>query len=188
MIEVERAARAGYNRRMRRALVVTTSLALLFAALPQLAAPKAAQSPAAKKKPVAAQPLTLNAALQAAGRGVQVQLLLADWSKRPHTIAGLQKLARIPNIAVRLTTIPLWSGGFIPFARVTHAKALVVDGKRVAAGSFDGMVRVYDGGSGRLLATLLSLPPAGEQKARLEADLAKAQADYDRDPSSDLST
>ena len=68
--------------------------------------------------------------VRAAGRGVKVQLLFADWSKRPHTITGLQKLARIPNIAVRLTTIPLWSGGFIPFARVTHAKALVVDGKR----------------------------------------------------------
>ena len=68
--------------------------------------------------------------LRAAARGVHVELLLADWSKRPRTITGLQKLARIRNIAVRLTTIPAWSGGFIPFARVTHAKALVVDGKR----------------------------------------------------------
>jgi tetratricopeptide (TPR) repeat protein len=31
---------------------------------------------------------------------------------------------------------------------------------------------------------LVSPPPTGEQKTRLEADLAKAQADYDRDPSS----
>jgi tetratricopeptide (TPR) repeat protein len=31
---------------------------------------------------------------------------------------------------------------------------------------------------------LFSAPPTGETKARLEADLAKAQADYDRDPSS----
>lgn len=31
---------------------------------------------------------------------------------------------------------------------------------------------------------LVSVPPAGEQKARLEADLAKAQADVDRNPSS----
>jgi phosphatidylserine/phosphatidylglycerophosphate/cardiolipin synthase-like enzyme len=68
--------------------------------------------------------------VRAAARGVLVQLLLADWSKRPRTIVGLQKLARIPNIAVRLTTIPPWSGGFIPFARVTHAKSLVVDGTR----------------------------------------------------------
>lgn len=31
---------------------------------------------------------------------------------------------------------------------------------------------------------LVSVPPTGDQKSRLEADLAKAQADYDRDPSS----
>jgi len=31
---------------------------------------------------------------------------------------------------------------------------------------------------------LISAPPTGETKTRLEADLAKAQADYDRDPSS----
>ena len=31
---------------------------------------------------------------------------------------------------------------------------------------------------------LVSAPPTGETKARLEADLAKAQAEYDRDPSS----
>jgi len=68
--------------------------------------------------------------LRAAQRGVQVRLLLADWSKRPRVIAGLQKLARIPNITIRLSTIPPWSGGFLPFARVSHAKALVVDGKR----------------------------------------------------------
>jgi phosphatidylserine/phosphatidylglycerophosphate/cardiolipin synthase-like enzyme len=73
--------------------------------------------------------------VRAAARGVQVQLLLADWSKRPRTIGGLQKLARIPNIAVRLTTIPPWSGGFIPFARVSHAKALVVDGRRAWLGT-----------------------------------------------------
>jgi phosphatidylserine/phosphatidylglycerophosphate/cardiolipin synthase-like enzyme len=68
--------------------------------------------------------------LRAAQRGVEIRLLLADWSKRPRTIAGLQKLARIPNITIRLSTIPAWSGGFLPFARVSHAKALVVDGKR----------------------------------------------------------
>jgi len=31
---------------------------------------------------------------------------------------------------------------------------------------------------------LVSVPPTGEHKTRLEADLAKAQADYDRDPAS----
>jgi len=68
--------------------------------------------------------------LRAAARGVHVELLMADWSKRPQFIPDLQRLVRVPNVAVRLTTIPAWSGGFVPFARVTHAKALVVDGKR----------------------------------------------------------
>jgi phosphatidylserine/phosphatidylglycerophosphate/cardiolipin synthase-like enzyme len=68
--------------------------------------------------------------IRAAQRGVTVQLLFADWAKRPRSIIGLQKLARIPHVEVRLTTIPVASAGFIPFARVTHAKALVVDGVR----------------------------------------------------------
>lgn len=67
---------------------------------------------------------------RAAARGVEVQLLFADWSKRAKTIAGLQALARTPHVAIKLTTIPAWSGGFVPFARVTHAKALIVDGAR----------------------------------------------------------
>ncbi|HEY0191121.1 MAG TPA: phospholipase D-like domain-containing protein, partial [Kofleriaceae bacterium] len=72
---------------------------------------------------------------RAAARGVHVQLLLADWSKRKKTIGGLQQLARTPNIEVRLTTIPEDASGFIPFARVTHAKALVVDGARAWLGT-----------------------------------------------------
>ncbi|HET9622500.1 MAG TPA: phospholipase D-like domain-containing protein [Kofleriaceae bacterium] len=66
--------------------------------------------------------------IRAAGRGVAVELLFADWAKRAKWIAGLQRLAAIPHITVKLTTIPAWSGGFVPYARVSHAKAMVVDG------------------------------------------------------------
>ena len=65
---------------------------------------------------------------RAAARGVRVQLLAADWSKRSGTIEGLQSLQALPEVEVKLTTIPQWSGGFIPFARVSHAKYLVIDG------------------------------------------------------------
>ena len=64
---------------------------------------------------------------RAAARGVRVQMLLADWSKRKGTIEGLQSLQALPNVDVRLLTIPPASTGFIPFARVAHAKLLVVD-------------------------------------------------------------
>ncbi len=72
---------------------------------------------------------------RAAARGVEVQLLLADWSKRAGTIEGLQSLEPLPGIEIRLVTIPPWSGGHIPYARVIHAKYLVVDGHRAWLGT-----------------------------------------------------
>jgi phosphatidylserine/phosphatidylglycerophosphate/cardiolipin synthase-like enzyme len=79
---------------------------------------------------------TLESALRrAAARGVGVQLLLADWSKRSGTIEGLQGLEPIPGIDVKLATIPPWSGGHIPYARVIHAKYMVVDGEKAWIGT-----------------------------------------------------
>lgn len=77
---------------------------------------------------------------RAAARKVSVQLLLADWSKSKGNIEGLQSLQSVPGIDVRMSTIPQWSGGFIPFARVGHAKYLVVDGKRswIGTGNWEG--------------------------------------------------
>ena len=72
---------------------------------------------------------------RAAARGVQVQLLLADWSKRRGTIEGLQSLQALSNLDVKLVTIPPWSGGFVPFARVIHAKYMLVDGERFWLGT-----------------------------------------------------
>lgn len=72
---------------------------------------------------------------RAAGRGVQVELMMADWSAKQGTIEGLQSLEVLPNLEVRLVSIPAWSGGFIPFARVVHAKYLVVDGQRAWLGT-----------------------------------------------------
>ncbi|AKI99410.1 phosphatidylserine/phosphatidylglycerophosphate/cardiolipin synthase-like enzyme [Archangium gephyra] len=72
---------------------------------------------------------------RAAGRGVKVELLVADWGKRKGTIEGLQALQSPPGLTVKLVTIPQWSGGFIPFARVVHAKYMVVDGERAWLGT-----------------------------------------------------
>ncbi len=66
---------------------------------------------------------------RASARGVKVELLVADWSKRAGTIEGLQALHAPPGLIVKLATIPRWSGGFIPYARVVHAKYMVVDGQ-----------------------------------------------------------
>jgi phosphatidylserine/phosphatidylglycerophosphate/cardiolipin synthase-like enzyme len=78
----------------------------------------------------------LEAALRrAAARGVAVELLVSDWCKRKGCVEGLQRLAVVPNVHVAFLTIPPWSGGFVPYARVAHAKYLVVDGERAWIGT-----------------------------------------------------
>jgi phosphatidylserine/phosphatidylglycerophosphate/cardiolipin synthase-like enzyme len=78
----------------------------------------------------------LDQALQrAAKRGVKVKLIIADWSKRKPAIDYLKKLAVIPNIEVKLSTIPPWSGGYISYARVEHCKYLAVDSTKCWVGT-----------------------------------------------------
>jgi phosphatidylserine/phosphatidylglycerophosphate/cardiolipin synthase-like enzyme len=72
---------------------------------------------------------------RAAGRGVRVQLLVSHWSTRRELIGELQRLQAPPNLVVKLLTIPPASTGFIPYARVAHAKYLVVDGERCWLGT-----------------------------------------------------
>jgi phosphatidylserine/phosphatidylglycerophosphate/cardiolipin synthase-like enzyme len=70
----------------------------------------------------------------AAARGVRVELAVSNWSTRPAQLESLHRLASA-GVAIRIVTIPQWSGGFIPYARVTHAKLLVVDGSRAWLGT-----------------------------------------------------
>lgn len=72
---------------------------------------------------------------RAAARGVEVQLLLADWCMRKGTIEGLQALEPLANVEVKLVTIPQSSEGFVPYARVAHAKYMAVDGSAAWMGT-----------------------------------------------------
>lgn len=81
---------------------------------------------------------TLDDALRrAAARGVHVRLLVSEWASKPGSDARttLEDLAKVPNVEVRVIVIPRWSGGEIPFARVAHAKYMVVDGARAWVGT-----------------------------------------------------
>ncbi len=64
---------------------------------------------------------------RAASRGVRVRLVVSDWETGSSGLKELQALARVPGIEVKLSTVPEWSGGYIPFARVEHCKYAVVD-------------------------------------------------------------
>jgi len=72
---------------------------------------------------------------RAAARGVEVRVLLSNWSKRESMVPYVRSLAAVPGIEIRFTNLPEWSGGFVPFARVEHPKYVVVDGGRCWIGT-----------------------------------------------------
>jgi len=53
----------------------------------------------------------------AASRGVQVELLVSDWSLKPKDLGALQALAAVEGVTVRFVRIPQWSGGSSEGAR-----------------------------------------------------------------------
>jgi phosphatidylserine/phosphatidylglycerophosphate/cardiolipin synthase-like enzyme len=67
------------------------------------------------------------ALIGAARRGVKVRLLISDWELGSPGEADLQSLTSVPNVEVRISRVPDWSGGYIPFARVEHCKYAVTD-------------------------------------------------------------
>jgi phosphatidylserine/phosphatidylglycerophosphate/cardiolipin synthase-like enzyme len=68
-----------------------------------------------------------NALRRAAARGVKVKMIVSDWSKEHPIEDYLKSLSAVPNIEVKFSVIPEWSGGYISFARVEHCKYLVID-------------------------------------------------------------
>lgn len=64
----------------------------------------------------------------AAARGVAIKLIVADWDLTAAKTPWLRSLAAIPNVEIRVATIPEAPGGPIPYARVVHTKAMAIDG------------------------------------------------------------
>ncbi|MDV0438256.1 phospholipase D-like domain-containing protein [Xanthomonas sacchari] len=71
----------------------------------------------------------------AAARGVQVHIIVADWALREPMQAYLKSLAALPNITVKFSRLPPAPQGFIPYARVEHAKYAVADDRSSVIGT-----------------------------------------------------
>lgn len=79
---------------------------------------------------------SLDAAIRdAAARGVDVRIIVADWALREPMQSYLKSLAALPHIAIKFSRVPQSPKGFIPYARVEHAKYAVVDDRSVYIGT-----------------------------------------------------
>jgi phosphatidylserine/phosphatidylglycerophosphate/cardiolipin synthase-like enzyme len=68
-----------------------------------------------------------NAVRAAANRGVKIKLMVSNWNLEQPALVYLKSLAILPNVEIRVVTLPTASTGFIPFARVIHSKTMVID-------------------------------------------------------------
>jgi phosphatidylserine/phosphatidylglycerophosphate/cardiolipin synthase-like enzyme len=80
-------------------------------------------------------PVLDNALRAAAVRGVKVRLLVSDWVLGGRALPHLMALALIPNLEVRVASIPEAKEGHIPYSRTAHSKYLVVDEAQLALGT-----------------------------------------------------
>jgi phosphatidylserine/phosphatidylglycerophosphate/cardiolipin synthase-like enzyme len=76
-----------------------------------------------------------NAVRAAAGRGVKIKLMVSNWNLENPAQAYLKSLAVLPNVEIRVVTLPVASTGFIPFARVIHSKTMVIDNQLAWVGT-----------------------------------------------------
>jgi phosphatidylserine/phosphatidylglycerophosphate/cardiolipin synthase-like enzyme len=106
-----------------------------------------------------------NAVRAAANRGVKIRLMVSNWNLEHVTLPYLKSLAVLPNVEIRVVTLPKASTGFIPFARVIHSKTMVIDGKLAWVGTSNWAGGYFD------LSRNLEIVMRNEQMARRLAAL-----------------
>lgn len=110
-----------------------------------------------------------NALRSAAARGVQVELMVANWNTKKPDIAWLKSLAVVPNVQIKIVTIPPASSGFIPFARVIHSKMMTIDGETAWIGTSNWTGGYLD--NSRNLELVLHSPAMSQRVDKLYSQL-----------------
>lgn len=80
----------------------------------------------------------------AASRGVHIKLMVSNWNLEQPGLAYLKSLALVPNVEIRIVTLPMASSGPIPFARVIHSKTMSIDGKLAWVGTSNWLGGYFD--------------------------------------------
>jgi phosphatidylserine/phosphatidylglycerophosphate/cardiolipin synthase-like enzyme len=71
----------------------------------------------------------------AAARGVELRILVSNWNAEAPCIEYVKSLAAVPKVEIRMVSIPEAKAGFIPYARVIHAKYMLVDDRLLWLGT-----------------------------------------------------
>jgi len=64
---------------------------------------------------------------KAAGRGVDVKIIFSDWAIKKDAMDAIKALMQVKGIVVKFSTMPQYSKGYIPYARVQHCKFFTAD-------------------------------------------------------------
>ena len=64
---------------------------------------------------------------KAAARGVDVQIIFSDWAIKKDAMDAIKELSQVKGIEIRFSTMPQYSKGYIPYARVQHCKYFIAD-------------------------------------------------------------
>jgi phosphatidylserine/phosphatidylglycerophosphate/cardiolipin synthase-like enzyme len=64
---------------------------------------------------------------KAAKRGVKIKIIFPDWATGKKSIDVIKNLSQVKNIKIKISSIPQYSGGFIPYSRVEHCKYFISD-------------------------------------------------------------
>ncbi len=110
-----------------------------------------------------------NALRSAAARGVKIELMVANWNTKKPDIAWLKSLAVVPNVQIKIVTIPPASSGFIPFARVIHSKMMTIDGETAWIGTSNWTGGYLD--NSRNLELVLHSPAMSQRVDKLYSQL-----------------
>jgi len=96
---------------------------------------------------------------------VKIQLLVSSWNLSQPDVEYLKSLALVPNVEVRVATLPEASSGFIPFARILHSKIMSIDGEIAWVGSSNWAGGYFD--NSRNIEIVLRNPKMAQRLAQL---------------------
>jgi phospholipase D3/4 len=64
---------------------------------------------------------------KAAKRGVKIKIIMPDWAMGKNSVKAIKELSQVKNVKIKISSIPEYSDGFIPYSRVEHCKYFLAD-------------------------------------------------------------